>query len=129
MSRPTGLPTVILGYVFGPLRMERAGGGDRYFQGGLLILRDPIRDAGDEWAVTHLQKKSKFGFLITWPFCLHFYYTFKFQERKIGNDGVTELWVPRTEQVLYWRFGKWRWDAGDSKFIGPWTWYLGLRWD
>src|SRR6185312_17342381 len=58
------------------------------------------------FAVTHLQKYSKFGFLLTWPFCFHVWYTFKFQE---GSDA--EGWKPGTEKVFYARTPGYRKDT------------------
>ncbi len=64
-------PTVLFGFVWGALRLETCGGGDVYEESKphFLFLRRPavLKDeAGDEigtFAVTHLQKKSRLGFL------------------------------------------------------------------
>lgn len=125
-------PTCFLGFIKGQIRYETLGGFDMYpgdWGNHFLFFKKPfdafLPNIATDFAVTHLQKKSKCGFLIMWPFCLHFWWSFKPQQQAPGGS-----WIPGTEKVLYWRFGKWRWDAGDSKFIGPWTWYgPGLHWD
>lgn len=115
-------PTILLGYVKGLLRLETNGGGDMYVEhkSNWLVYRKPEWIWNAMYAVTHLQKKSRLGFLIAYPFCFHVWFTFKYQK-----DGE-----PGTEIVFYWRIGLWRWDSGDGKWIGPGTWYgPGLHWD
>lgn len=72
---------------------------------------------------THLQYKSKYGFLLTWPLCLHIWYQFKPQdEDRYGRR------IAGTERVFYWRFGA-RWEAETGCYVFP-SWYgPGLRWD
>lgn len=111
-------PKVVLGYVHGPVRWEKNGGGEMMMFENKLFVNQPALQNG--WQVTHLQKKSRFGFLIYKPWCFHIWITFKYQTP--GEPG--------SESVFYWRVGLWRWDAGDGKFIGPGTWYgPGLHWD
>lgn len=134
MSSPEELyPTCLFGFVRGQVRYETCGGHE-IFPGDsgnhwLVWVRPRdffLPNIATDFAVTHLQKRSKFGFLLMWPFCFHLWYTFKYQEQKKENG----YWIPGTEKVLYWRFGRWRWDAGQCLFIGPWTWYgPGLHWD
>ena len=71
---------------------------------------------------THLQYSSKYGFLVTWPLCFHFWYQFKPQE--YNKNGYR---VPGSEIVLYGRAGI-RWDAGDGIYVCP-SFYLGGHWD
>lgn len=116
----TTVPTVVVGYVKGTMRLET--------RSGLIALRN-----GSRWliwerptlmgyAVTHLQKYSKFGFLLTWPFCFHVYYQSKMQE---GSD--TDGWVPGSEKVFYARTPGYRKDTDTGM---KWTWgYIGLHWD
>jgi hypothetical protein len=119
------LPTAALGYVWGPLRVERNGGGDVYLpgQGGLLINRKPfaVNESGDLFAVTHLQKKSRFGFLVManerwWHLAVHIWFVFVYQAK--DPDGK---WIPGSEVIFYWRCGYSRWDAGDGKYVMGWT--------
>lgn len=121
-------PIVLFGFLTYPIRFETLGGGDYWFDSGLaaffLFLQPFHSTNGKIYQVTHIQKKSRFGFLLYWPLCFHIWFTFKFQEQNEQGD-----WLPGTEKVLYWRFGAARWDAGDSKYICP-TWYgPGLHWD
>lgn len=128
------LPTCLFGFVRGILRFERLGGGDLlhtqlnpddFSDWGSILYEPPFVYNGSDYAITHLQKYSKFGFLLMWPFCFHVWFTFKFQKKDSSG-----LWIPGSEKVFYWRFGLWRWDAGNSRFIGPGTWYgPGLHWD
>lgn len=125
-------PICLLGFMRGQVRYETCGGYEIYpgdFGNHWLFFKKPfdamIPNISTDYAVTHIQKRSKFGFLLMWPFCFHIWWTFKPQQQD-----NTWKWLPGTEVVLYWRFGKWRWDAGQCKFIGPWTWYgPGLHWD
>jgi len=122
------MPTCLLGFVKGVLRLEALGGADVYLwcSNWFFWKKAPlsVNNSGQLFAITHLQKKSRFGFLLMWPFCFHVWFTFKFQEY------IHDIWSPGTEKVFYWRIGLWRWDAGDSKFIGPGTWYgPGFHWD
>ena len=71
--------------------------------------------------LTHLQKRSPFGFMVTWPFCFHFWLMWR--EQLCTLDG----WRPGTEQGLYFRTPGWRWDY---ELGMKWTWgYIGLHWD
>ncbi len=72
---------------------------------------------------THLQYHSPFGFLLTWPLCLHVW--FQFRPQQIDANGYR---VPGSERVFYWRFGA-RWEAETGFYVMP-SWYgPGLRWD
>lgn len=115
----TTLPTAVLGLALTKTRIEDREGRVMIFpQSETYFFRKPIYG----FAVTHLQKYSKFGFLLTWPFCFHIWYTFKFQE---GDDGVG--WKPGTEKVLYARTPGYR---KDTDYGMKWTWgYIGLHWD
>lgn len=94
-------PSAIFGFISGPIRVE--------ISEGRTIL-------------THLQKYSRFGFLLTWPFCFHFWIMWKLQQ---GNDPAN--WQPGTEQGIYFRTPGYRWD---SELGMKWTWgYCGLHWD
>ena len=118
-------PILVLG--FNIQRWETIGGRDFYFQALknklLFWLKDqkafdPNTVSTVDVGPTHLQKQSKYGFLITWPLCFHVWYQFKPQEE--GQPG--------TETVFYWRIGWARWEAGRGVYIVP-TWFLGGHWD
>ena len=81
-------PVAVLSLITGPVRVEYAHNGD-----GRNII-------------THLQKHSYFGFMLTWPFCFHFWLGWRLQE---GSDEVG--WKPGTEGVFYFRTPGWRYDA------------------
>lgn len=84
-----------------------------------VIVGMPRLDFG---VLTHLQKYSPFGLMLTWPFCFHFWLFWKKQQFDGGGN-----WLPGTEQGIYFRTPGWRWDA-DLGMI--WTWgYFGLHWD
>lgn len=113
------LPTVVLGFVWGKLRLERRDGrvAIMFRRFTELFWRTPIGG----YAVTHLQKYSRFGVLLTWPFCFHVWVTFKFQE---GHEGD---WIPGSEKVFYARTPGYRFD---TDYGMKWTWgYIGLHWD
>lgn len=71
--------------------------------------------------LTHLQKFSYFGIMITWPFCFHFWLFWK--KQAMDKNG----WLPGTEQGIYFRTPGYRWDADLGM---KWTWgYVGGHWD
>lgn len=119
------LPIALFGYVRGPLRWEGQNDLDLYESrtSGFILNEKPFVFDRGEVAVTHLQKESKFGFLVMWPFIFHVWYTVKFQDAAV--DGT---WVPGTEKVLYLRSPGWRFDFADWKYIIS-KGYAGLRWD
>lgn len=91
----------------------------------MALIAGPIRVEEDDGRtiLTHLQKYSHFGFMITRPFCIHFWLFWKLQER----NPFLEVWRPGTERGIYTRTPGYRWD----KDLGmKWTWgYFGLHWD
>jgi len=139
------LPTCLLGYVHGLTKYETCGGGYLYQPKSFLFMEGPYQWGQESmYAVTHLQKLSKFGFLIMahekwWQLCFHIWYTFRYQQA--NSEGT---WIPGSEIVFYWRIGYSRWDAGDCKYVlgeavkffgrlfkvSFGTWYgPGLHWD
>ncbi len=114
------VPTVLLGYVQGPLRMENRRGDVIVLGSGprLFIGKKPV----EGYAVTHLQKYSRFGFLLHWPFGFHVWFTFRKQK---GND--SDGWVPGSEIVFYARTPGYRMDT-DYGMKGT-NGYIGLHWD
>ena len=121
------MPTVLLGYVSGSLIRFEANGGYSVFlsmASPILIFHRPFELEGKMLAVTHLQKKSRFGFLFTWPLCFHLWITWKYQKQN-----SSDRWLPGTEIMIpYARTPGWRWDAGDSKFIMT-KGFFGMHWD
>jgi hypothetical protein len=95
------VPIILLACILGPVRVE-------YDQNQVVI--------------SHLQKYSRCGFLITYPFCVHFWLFWRKQQQDI-NGG----WIPGTEQGIYMRTPGWRYTAGEGM-----TWtngYIGGVWD
>ncbi len=126
------IPTVRFGYVRGPVRFEKAGGGgDLYLitPSNKFIVNKTAQELGapEGYGPTHLQFQSRFGFLILRPFCLHFWFmAWPFRNKEFRYDGST---VPASERGPYWRAGKARWEAGRGIYLSP-TWYgPGLHWD
>ncbi len=114
------VPTTILGFVQGTMRVENMLGVATSWlrTSNWVFWHKP--EYG--YAVTHLQKYSKFGFLLTWPFCFHIYWEFK---KQTGND--IDGWVPGSEKVFYARTPGYRMDIDYGM---KWTWgYIGLHWD
>lgn len=99
-------PSAVFSFITGPVRTEE--------KDGRIIL-------------THLQKFSPFGFLVTWPFCFHFWVFWKLQEMTDEGAHHAEKWKPGTEKGIYGRTPGYRWDQD----LGlKWTWgYLGGHWD
>jgi hypothetical protein len=94
-------PSVVLSLITGPIRVEKSG---------------------ERTILTHLQKYSHYGFMVTWPFCFHFWL---FWDLQIGDDRLG--WKPGTEEGFYFRTPGWRWDADLGM---KWTWgFFGLNWD
>ena len=144
-------PTCLLGYVHGPVRWETMDGEDAYIGRNQLFINQPPTSSVKEeccgmthWvntkynallALTHLQKKSRFGFLLMRPWCFHIWFFLQLQKQcPHGN------WIPGSEFGKYFRFGLWRWDpkgtldkiTGKLKhWIGPWTAYINFsfHWD
>lgn len=157
-------PLILLGYVRDECRYETTGewekpllGGDGrpivdvktgrpagplhgevFEPGGWLFWKRGIFSPNKTMrlVVTHLQKKSTFGFLIClrdgkfpWP-TFHFWFFWKLQERKeIKNpNGLSHWeWVSGTERGIYIRTPGYRWDY-DLGMI-PTRGFAGGHWD
>lgn len=134
---PTELaPRIIAGEIHGPVRLESLDGKEMYWPempSGITSFEGvgPFEQDGKTWFVTHLQKKSKKGWLKTSPDCYHWWYTIRPQAQdKDGN------WIPGTEKVIYFRKPfSWRFDVAGTIIDGVmrhWIWtkgYFGLHWD
>ncbi len=113
------VPTTLFGYVQGDVRLENRTGDIAFDVVRHFFANQKPRHG---FAITHLQKESRFGFLINWPFCFHVWVAFKKQE---GNDVAG--WVPGSEIVLYGRTPGYR---QDTDYGVKWTWgYCGLHFD
>ncbi len=96
-------PTAVVAFIAGPIRTER--------------------DRDGKEVLTHLQKWSRCGWLMTWPFCFHVWYFW----RKQTWNPVTMGWEPGTESGIYARTPGYRYDADLGM---KWTWgYIGGHWD
>lgn len=111
-------PKAILSFVVGPIRTE-------------------IDKDNNQIMLTHLQKYSTCGFLLTWTFCFHVWLFWKHQSQTAGKDLILtnpvheplpgESWIPGSEQGFYARTPGWRYDADLGM---KWTWgYVGGHWD
>ena len=122
------VPLLLIGYAI--QRWEKPGGGDFYVASdakSLQILAANFEEGGVEYGPTHLQYKSKWGFLITWPLCFHFWYQVKPQQTALDKNGVL-VTVPGSETVILVSIGWARWDAGNSCYMIP-RCYIGGHWD
>lgn len=112
------VPTTVLGYVQGKVRRENRFGMVALNGKNFFLADKPLFG----FAVTHLQKYSRFGFLVHWPFCFHFWLAFK---KQAGND--FDGWIPGSEVVLYGRTPGYRMD---TDYGVKWTWgYIGGHYD
>jgi hypothetical protein len=98
-------------------------------------IRTEIDSINGATVLTHLQKSSRCGFLLTWPFCFHIWFFWKKQARKKVNfsNNLTNLiyisgdWLPGSERGIYFRTPGYRYDA---ELGMKWTWgYIGAHWD
>jgi hypothetical protein len=94
-------PKAVLSFIAGPIRVEQSEGRN---------------------ILTHLQKFSHFGFMLTWPLCFHFWLFWRLQ-RTDGPYGF----VAGSEQGIYFRMPGWRWDIEEG--MRPTKGYFGLHWD
>jgi len=128
-------PTIIEGVVDGPMRCESLDGSEMYIGGDneVHVLKNfgPFEKDGKTWAVTHLQKKSKKGWLKTSPDGYHCWNFWQLQKQ--DNNGN---WISGTERGIYFRKPfSWRWDVAGTFLDGAlrhfvWTkGFLGLHWD
>ncbi len=120
---PTKLPTCILGYIYGPVRWESVTHGDMYVgEDRLFVFQRPQNG----FALTHLQKKSRFGFMLThgerwYDFVLYAWFQFRFQKQElVTNQWSTYLaWIPGTEIGTYPRIGIGRFDFATNSYERP----------
>lgn len=128
-----GLPTCLFGYIRGLIRWEGCKG-SAMFDGRdqfLINVKPKISPFTSlSVGITHLQKRSKFGFLLMkgkpwYKLCFHIWYTFKYQ----GQDYIGN-WIPGSEIVFYARTPGWRYDFARCRHIFT-KGYLNLsfNWD
>lgn len=123
-------PTCLIGYIHGMTRYETIGEIDFYdvdfpSNGQFLFLKKPFSWGGRTFAVTHLQKRSRFGFLIFWPFLICFWFQWRFQKKDFNFNAD---WIPGTEVGTYPRLGA-RWQAKDGTYefpsiYPPWNYHM-----
>jgi len=128
------VPSIRWAYIRGPfVRWEKAGApqmSDRQTTNANRLLHNVKAtdlEMPADYGITHLQKQSRFGFLIARPFCFYFWWRIRPQTAKVDPFGTLEL-IPGSERCLTFRFGKARWDALQNKYIIP-TLQAGLHYD
>ncbi len=128
------VPKIRWAYIRGPyVRWEKSGAeidtDVRTLNANRVLRNLDSVDIGlrPEYGITHLQKDSEWGVLITVPFCFYFWYQIRKQAQRL-SDGAVMVNVPGSERVITFRFGKGRWDARQETYIIP-TMQAGLHWD
>lgn len=134
-KRPTVLyPTVILGVIEGPIRLESIDGTELFLppgtdvNGGFLSGRvfpdklshirngGPLKINDKMYGVSHIQRRSPYFSLVYDPFIYHFGKFFVTQKEDENGKGI-----PGTEKGIYFRTPGWRWQVPDEKSNGtPW---------
>lgn len=132
------MPTVIKGYIQGPVRCESMDGGEMYIEDGKLpseghqlIEYTPFDYLGKTWAVSNIQKKSPYGWLKFDPAGYCWWKMLRLQKQDANGN-----WIPGTEFGWYYREPwKWRFDFPGTKIDGilrHWIWtkgYAGAHYD
>ena len=95
----------------------------QYPKAVLSLIVGPVRteQSGSQTILTHLQKYSWGGFMLTWPFCFHVWLFWKRQQ--VDQTG----WYPGTEQGIYARTPGFRWDTELGMIFTKG--YIGTHWD
>lgn len=116
------LPTVLLGFVIGPIRRENEQGGEVYSNDtglSLLVNARPLQLFPDEekYYVTHLQYRARSWFLLCWPMIFHFcFWQPRFQKTELDpNDPTKTNRVPGSELAFYGRLFGWRKQKPDAQ--------------
>lgn len=127
-------PTIDSGVIHGPIRCESLDGSEMYLEeDDVTVLNDfkPFVLNGKTWGVSHLQKRSKRGWLKVSPSCYHWWWFWKLQEKDSNGQ-----WISGSERGIYFRQPfSWRWDVAGTVIDGilrHWIWtkgYLGGHWD
>lgn len=109
-------PIVLLGFVQGPVRYDGPHGDSYSYLTNQWFLN---KLAGHYYQVTHIQYRSKFGFLLYWPLCFHIWFQFKQQTPGVSGS----------EFVIYRRIGA-RWEASTGTYQIPSIYFnLSTHWD
>lgn len=149
MKHPSVIyPTLIRGYIKGPIRCESIDGSELWLPStsGRLKIKPFVNDESFQstkpqrfyaniftpasvdnktYFVTHLQKKATFFSLLYDPFIYHFGTFWKTQEYLQNPDGGWG-WKSNSERGIYWRTPGWRWQVPDEKSNGTtWIWSGG----
>lgn len=112
------LPTVLVGYIFGQPRAVNDRGGEVYWMDRattFVLMFKPHRIFPDEenYYVTHIQYRSRFGFLLMWPFIFHAWVQLRYQRTAPNPNAANDpshptLRVPGSELCFYLRLPGWR---------------------
>lgn len=130
-------PTLVTGFINGPVRIENIEGEQRYLTPGTLPYESrqgnvfkyvnvaPFRLDGKIWFVTHIQNKATYFSLTYDPFIYHFGKFWRLQQKYKDANGV-EMWKPGSEQGIYFRTPGWRWQIPDKRSnYTTWIWSWG----
>jgi len=115
-------PTLIRGYIDGPIRCESADGTEMWLppQTGKLYI-PPFLVEGKPFGVSHIQRRAKYFNLLYDPYIYHWGRFWRLQEEDETGKGK-----PGTEQGIYWRTPGWRWQVPDENSEGTnWIWSWG----
>lgn len=119
-----------------PVRFEQIGGQkDEHFgdiKASFIMYATDITAQDfkmpDDFGVTHLNFKSRWGILRLFPFCLTVWWWWRMKKYDITGHGI-----PGSEFGPFLRIGKGRWVAGASKPFAPVydkpTFYFGFHGD
>lgn len=117
-------PSVVEGYVKGPLRLESLQGPEIYLTDQTeWNLKDfgPIIKNGIPYSVSHIQYKSHYGWLKMEPDSYHFWWMPRLQT--LGKPGSEQGIYIRKSRKLFQTYC-WRWDKDPSLTV-PWVWSQG----
>lgn len=141
-------PTVVSGFINGPIRCESLDLEELYLNPGFLFpgltwkvsgdsfscrLKDfaPFQHEGRLWGVSNIQKKSYLGWINTDPQCFYSWCMPRLQKRDAKGT-----WIPGSELGIYIRKPfSWRWDVAgtwENGVFHHWIWtkgYFGFHYD
>jgi len=77
----------------------------------------------DAMGPSHLQYRSRYGFLVTWPFCFHVWVM-----PELGREDRNGVHIPGTEKGWYFRVG-FVWRPGQAGYEPSWYGPFNQHWD
>lgn len=115
------LPTILEGEIYGPIRCESMDGSEMYLQEDhdqttsvKFSYFQPFQQNGKMWFVTHIQKKSKHGWIRTNPRGFHYWSMSQLPQKDINGN-----WIPGSESGIYYREPfSWRIDVPGTMIDG-----------